>query len=79
MRRPDLLDAEGNVAPVKSGPPYTWFWLDVGYACGGISCDESGIIRHGAPIFSRWKGRRFNEVIQDRREAGEPVRWARLG
>lgn len=42
-------------------------WLDVGYACGGIVCDDNGIIVDTAPIFSWWKGKHVKEILKWKR------------
>jgi hypothetical protein len=56
-----------------------WFWFANGNnACGAVATDSNGVIREACPIFGRYRGRRFNQVLLDLRERGLHPRWARL-
>lgn len=45
----------------------TLLWLDVGYACGGVICNDKGIVVRTAPIFNWMKGKQASQVLSWKR------------
>jgi len=43
--------------------PRQWFYIDTGYACGGVSV-YAGRVIHAAPIFRWMEGQCWNRVRQ---------------
>lgn len=46
-----------SVREEDQAPVTRWFWIDTGWACGGIGCSADGIIRLTPPILKKMKGR----------------------
>ena len=46
--------------------PDLW-WLDTGWACGGIYVEEGFIVRGGAPIFRKLIGQTLPSVLRRNR------------
>jgi len=38
------------------------FWVDCGYACGGISVSHSGVVVEAAPIFKWMLGKSLRKI-----------------
>ena len=50
--------------PVGSSPaPSASYWLDTGWGCGLIRCNEHGVITDGAPIFRKLIGQALAHVL----------------
>ena len=40
----------------------TLYWIDTGFACGGVVVNNFGVIVESAPIFSKFLGQRFENL-----------------
>jgi hypothetical protein len=56
-----------------------WFWVSTTFGCGGVACDDDGIVVDAAPIYRRTAmGRHINDVLRGYHAAGRLLASKRL-